>query len=323
MAGAMASALHLTGGAALAGAPPPRAGARRAARRAPPRAAPPGGEQPAVGEDLIARLRAAEGEAQRLKAELAAAQGAASGAESDAEPASPRRPSRIDGGDLRRETLAFAPSKERNWLQETDTDFFTGGGPSEAEGAGGGASAAEAAEVRRRLLLGAGLALAAGAFALVPTDRLAPPPSKPLFLYLLPLLRVEALLIEVEALAPAGDYEALRAALARIEGAPNDLQANLRAAASALPDARASAAASAVARDVYEYVSGIDYQQYYDSMGGARGARGGAVSAELFEYSARSARAARASLAAFLALMPREALEGARESLAQQSGLPF
>jgi hypothetical protein len=44
---------------------------------------------------------------------------------------------------------------------------------------------------QRRLLLGALAAVALGAFALVPTARLAAPPSAPLFTYLRPLLRAQ------------------------------------------------------------------------------------------------------------------------------------
>jgi hypothetical protein len=44
--------------------------------------------------------------------------------------------------------------------------------------------------VQRRLIIGVGLSAALGAFALVPTEQLQPAPSKPLFFYLVPLLRV-------------------------------------------------------------------------------------------------------------------------------------
>ena len=172
----------------------------------------------------------------------------------------------------RSDALVSAESKERNWLNETDMDFFTGGGPSEAEGAPG-ASEEEGAVVRRRLLLGVGLAVAAGAFALVPTEKLQAPPAKPLFFYLVPLVRVEAseasagrggirasspsrtqcsahasrflpqtrvqaLLDEAERIIPDGNYEALRALLARIQGAPNNIQDNLRSAAACEPPPR-------------------------------------------------------------------------------------
>ena len=46
--------------------------------------------------------------------------------------------------------------------------------------------------MQRRLLIGIAATVAVGAFALVPTDSLRPgKPAKPLFLYLIPLLRVQ------------------------------------------------------------------------------------------------------------------------------------
>jgi hypothetical protein len=45
--------------------------------------------------------------------------------------------------------------------------------------------------MQRRLLLGLGAAVVLGGLALVPLDVLTPAPSKPLFLYLTPLVRVE------------------------------------------------------------------------------------------------------------------------------------
>ena len=86
-------------------------------------------------------LQAAEEEAQRLKRELAAAQAAAaasgSGAAAADAAAAERAAQRIDGGDLRRETLfSGVESKQRNWLSESDVAFFTGGGPGEADGEG-------------------------------------------------------------------------------------------------------------------------------------------------------------------------------------------
>lgn len=130
----------------------------------------------------------------------------------------------------------YTDSKSRNWLSESDVDFFTGGGPSEAAGSSGTTgsteSEIEAGVVQRRLIIGIGLSLAAGAFALIPTERLQPAPSKPLFFYLVPLLRVQELLAEAEKIIPGGDYEQLRRVLERIEGPPNNVQENLRSAAS-------------------------------------------------------------------------------------------
>lgn len=123
-------------------------------------------------------------------------------------------------------------SKPRNWLSEADVEFFTGGAPSEVLSNGIEAtSGGEAGEVRRRLLIGLALTLGAGIFALVPTERLQPPPSKPLFLYLVPLLRVKELLREAQQIIADGNYDQLRAVLSRIEGPPNNVQENLRSAA--------------------------------------------------------------------------------------------
>lgn len=280
------------------------------------------GQQPSpINEDLIARLKAAEEEAQRLKKELAAAKSQDTSA-SDTEEVEEQRAAagRIDGGDMRRETLAFVESKSRNWLSESDVDFFTGGGPSEAASSAGGDGDVDAGVVTRRLLIGIGLSVGVGAFALIPTEKLQPAPSKPLFFYLVPLVRVQGLLKEAEDIIPNGDYEALRTVLSRIEGSPNNVQDNLRSAAASLSGSRAAETADYVARDVYEYIKGIDYQTYYDSVGGAMGVRGGSGQKELFDYSQQSAAAARKKLDEFLALMPRDQVEAAQQ---QASTLPF
>ena len=65
--------------------------------------------------------------------------------------------------------------------------FFTGGGPSEAEEAAAGGAGDEGGAVTKRLLIGLALTAAVGAFALVPTQQLAPKPPKPLFFYLVSL----------------------------------------------------------------------------------------------------------------------------------------
>lgn len=128
-------------------------------------------------------------------------------------------------------SLIESESKSRNWLSESDVDFFTGGGPSEAAGVTGSEADIEAGIVQRRLIIGIAATAALGAFALIPTEKLQPAPSKPLFFYLVPLLRVQELLVEAEKIIPGGDYEQLRRVLERIEGPPNNVQDNLRKAA--------------------------------------------------------------------------------------------
>lgn len=59
----------------------------------------------------------------------------AGGAAADAGERAEAAAKRIDGGDLRRETLfSGVESRQRNWLSESDVSFFTGGGPGEADG---------------------------------------------------------------------------------------------------------------------------------------------------------------------------------------------
>lgn len=45
--------------------------------------------------------------------------------------------------------------------------------------------------LQRRLLIGGALTLGLGAFALVPTEALRPKPPKPMYFYIVPLLRIQ------------------------------------------------------------------------------------------------------------------------------------
>lgn len=272
-----------------------------------------GGDTPAVSEDLLARLRIAEEEAQRLKSALAAVQAASAeegeeGGLQDADVAKPA--ARIDGGDLRRETLFSLENQQLSWLSESDM-------PQENEPE---SNAEELDVVKRRLLLGLLGTAALCAFALVPTQQLQlGKPSKPLFFYLVPLLRSQQLLAEVEQLVPEGSsVVALRPLLDRILGPPNNLQQNLRDAAACLTTPRDVATAEAIGRDVYEYVQSIDYDKYFESMRGAP--RDGAVSARYILFSLNSAKAAQVKLQQFLDLMPADQREAAAM---QMASLPF
>jgi hypothetical protein len=268
-----------------------------------------------VSEELIARLKAAEEEAKELKQKLNQVQSERGGT---AAPASaPTSQKRIDGADLRRETLSFVENKPRNWLSESDIEFFTGGGPGEVDGKLNAAQEQEEkATVKRRLIIGTVLSAGLGAFALIPTEKLQPPPSKPLFFYLVPLLRVREILKEIVTVIPDGKYEQLGSLLSRIEGPPNNVQENLKAAAASLPDGKLAEKADFVARDVYEYLKGIDYQTYFESVGGSgRMSNGGQQAKEMFEYSENSAKAAQKKLDEFLSLMPEDQLDAATQQL--------
>jgi hypothetical protein len=280
--GAPATPRGATAHGARRAAPPPR----RARCGVVPRAEGEGGKgAPALSEDMIARLRAAEEEAAKLKQQLAELQSSAaqaSGAVAGGSgrgcgaaarggtervrralaaptpspahappppapqaPAAPpsggavldAKPQRIDGTDRRETLFSGGGSKRNSWLSEggraagggqraggsppqrrraaapnrtattafatdptlarrarprrpEDLDWVTGGGPSEAS-ASSGPTAEQQALIQRRVLLGGGATAALAAFALVPTKDLRLKPSKPLYFYLVQLLRVQ------------------------------------------------------------------------------------------------------------------------------------
>ena len=131
-------------------------------------------EMEGSGQELIARLRAAEEEARALKEQLNVQQASFVGSQPEIQEEN-KSGKRIDGGDLRRETLSFVESRPRNWLSESDVEFFTGGGPSEASGESTGPSESSEEEksiVNRRIVFGLAGSLGLIAFALVPTGTL-------------------------------------------------------------------------------------------------------------------------------------------------------
>eukprot|EP00884_Botryococcus_braunii_P002583 jgi/Botrbrau1/12325/Bobra.0205s0023.1 len=172
-----------------------------------------------VNEDVLQRLRAAEAEAAKLREELAAAKAQSQGtAQAESAESGPKR--RIDGGGLRREGIFPATD---DWLNESEVSgFVTGGGPTESPST---STPEEQEVVKRRLIIGVLATAGLGAFALVPTDYLRlGRPSKPLFLLLVPLVRIQSLLKEIEGIVADGRWAELETALQRIQGPPNDLE---------------------------------------------------------------------------------------------------
>ena len=165
----------------------------------------------------------------------------------------------------------------------------------------------------RRLVFGGLAAAGAAAFALVPTDALRlGRPQKPLFLYLAPLVRAGPLLDEAARAGEEAEWQTLAGVLARLQGSPCEVEQNLRAAAAhpSVPAAQ-RARLQEVARDAIEYVASIDYNSYFESVGGT-GLKGGAREKAFADFSSKAATAAKGKIQAFLEAMPREDYDAAK-----------
>lgn len=78
--------------------------------------------------------------------------------------------------------------------------------------------------LQKRILIGALATAGLAAFGLVPTSQLRPKPSKPLFFFLVPLLRIQELLNESRGVIENGDWATLRILLQRVKDQPNNAQ---------------------------------------------------------------------------------------------------
>lgn len=171
----------------------------------------------------------------------------------------------------------------------------------------------------RRLIIGGVATAAAAAFALVPTDSLrVTRPSKPLFLYLEPVIAALPLLAQAGDAGSEARWDELAGLLSTING-PLALPANLKAAAAhADVDPEKRVRAQALSRDAGEYVAQIDYDAYFDSVGGV-GTKGGARELQFAQFSAGAAKAAAGRIDQFLRVMPGEAVSAARERAAARA----
>eukprot|EP00878_Enallax_costatus_P014915 GHUV01015615.1.p1 GENE.GHUV01015615.1~~GHUV01015615.1.p1 ORF type:complete len:206 (+),score=61.37 GHUV01015615.1:105-722(+) len=150
------------------------------------------GGGPALNEDMLAQLRAAQEEAARLKKELATMQenrGSKDVVES--------KPQRIDSTDSRE--LPWGRGKRTAWLSEADVDFFTGGGVSETAETAAPSPEAQAT-ISKRLVVGGLITAGLAAFALVPTKDLRLKPRQPLYFYITQLLQAQVRLTGVTGL---------------------------------------------------------------------------------------------------------------------------
>jgi len=263
---------------------------------------------------VLARLRAAEEEAARLRKQLEIAQNA-KGA-----PAAPEvieKPKRIDSTDSR-ETLSGLVGKAPQrtaWLSEADVEFFVGSSVGETGQEVPAVDPEAQATIQRRLLIGGLLAAGAAAFALVPTEALRPLPPRPLFFYVVPLLRVSDLLADAQPIIEDGDWGQLRVLLSRVQGTPNNVRDNLDAVVSWLGDAREGSRdkqsrAQALSAELIEYLDAMDYNKYFDAMPTATVT--GAKAAEFVKFSGAARKAAATKLAELLSLVSPATMETAR-----------
>ena len=255
----------------------------------------------------MAKLKQAEADKAKLQAELAArAQGGAvESVDALAKMTPAKSKARVDGVG-KREQLFSSRTEGDAWLRD-GMEFLVRDQPSEAGGvnaANAGLTEEEQGTVNRRLIVGLALTAAFAAFSQVSIE--APEPTKPLFFYLVPIVRSRALLVRATTLAEEGEWEDLSSTVARVVGAPNDVKMNLFKAAAYLSGSEESKAKS-IAFDFLEYMEKVDYSKYYENLGAVNGSK----AAEYAKFSAKASKSAIGKLDEFLALMDRESVAAA------------
>ena len=255
--------------------------------------------------EMMAKLAAAEAEAEKLRSELKESASAPIDDLARQKPAKSK--SRIDGKGGRETIFGTSTKPGDAWLKD-GMEFLVRDQPSET-GELEGMSEEDKNTVNRRLAIGL---LGTGVFVgLSQISDESAAPSKPLFFYLVPLLKIRALLTQASALAEDGAWDELSATCRQIAKA-NDAKGNLLAAAAYLTG-RDEERAKQMAFDFLELLEKIDYNKYFESMKGVPVS--GAKAAEYSKFSKRAAAAAAAQLDEFLKLMDREQLDAARSQV--------
>ncbi|KAJ7538185.1 hypothetical protein O6H91_11G037400 [Diphasiastrum complanatum] len=222
-------------------------------------------------EDLAAKLAAAEAEAKALRKELATRKGGKDVDLSKLKPAIPEN--RIDGTGYRETLLSFSdkPSegdqKPNKWgLSEAEL-FLSKGAPTEGMGLNDAAIEAETKDiVRRRLLLGLGFSLVAVGLAFFKLPAGFIRPSKPLFIYLIPIIQLKEQLKNIE--TTDSDAKVVQEQLQKLSDSANVLKDTLLSAAAWLDESDADRASS-LAYEIFEFLDQVDYNNYYESFGKA------------------------------------------------------
>lgn len=269
-------------------------------------ASPPDSKTPQVNEDMLERLRKAEEEAARLRKQLEVAQ-AVKGA--PAAGVKGTKPPRIDSIDNRETPFIGGKAERSSWLSEADVDFFVGTGVGETSASAAPVDPEAEATIQRRLLIAGLLSAGALALALIPTDALAPKPQKPLYFYLVPLLRIQDLLNECDQIIQDAEWDQLRLVLSRVQGTPNNAQQNLNNVVALLDDSNTRSKAQKLAFEINDYLNDMDYQKYFDAI--PVRTISGVQNAEFVKFSSAALKATQTRLSQFLRLVPRDALDAA------------
>jgi len=260
--------------------------------------------------DVVAKLKAAEADRERLRAELDAKTSAETSVKSVDELArmkpSTRGKPRVDGVG-KREQLFASRSEGDAWLRD-GMEFLVRDQPSEAGASAAGMTEEEEATVRRRAIVGAALTAAFVGLSQISIE--APEPSKPLFFYLVPVVRSRELLRRATVLAEEGSWEELNSTVNRVTGPPNDVKENLFKAAAYLSGSQ-EAKAREIAFDFLEYMEKVNYSKYFENMGSVNGNK----AAEYAKFSAKASVSAIGKIDEFLALMDRESVEAAESQV--------
>lgn len=265
-------------------------------------------------ERLAAKLAAAESEAEALKKELAARRTAKDVDLAKLKPATPEK--RIDGTGFR-ETLFTGTGKEsdvgtkqpNSWgLLEAEM-FLSKGAPTEGSSLGGPAVDNDSDDiVKRRLIIGLGITAVAVGLSFLKLPQGLIKPSKPLFFYLAPIVRLREQLKLIE--DSSSDVDSVRRRLQQALDPAKVSKDTFLSAAGWLEGADADKAIS-LTFIIFDYLNQADYNKYFEALGKPSASQ----RLEFLKFSLQALQAARENMDSFLSIMPEEALQAARSNL--------
>eukprot|EP00250_Pteridium_aquilinum_P034957 c8376_g1_i1 orf=130-1161(+) len=265
-------------------------------------------------EQLAAKLAAAEAEAEALRRELAARRGSKDVDLVKLKPAIPEK--RIDGTGFR-ETLFSGSGKgsegegkqPNSWgLLEAEL-FLSKGAPTEGSSLGGPAMEDGSNEiVKRRLLIGLGITVVAVGLSFLKLPQGFVKPSKPLFFYLGPIVRLREQLKLIE--NSSSDVNSVRQQIQQALNPADVSKDTFLSATGWLEGADADKAVSLTYK-IFDYLNQADYNKYFEALGKPSTAQ----QLEFMKFSLQAVQAARENLDLFLSIMPEEALQAANNNV--------